>query len=186
MKLCKLDYNINWEQYFYEDNSSPSGLGYKVKTAKKAKDGVAGNLNFQKTTNYPHSWLVYFKGNIYSVHRILWVMRNGEISNNSVIDHLNGDPSDNSKENLAIKTSTMNLHNQKKYSNNTTGVTGVYKSQGYYIAQWSDPSSIQFRKLFSISKLGCEEALNCAAKYRTEQIARLNTIGMNYTERHGT
>lgn len=186
MKLCSLDYNINWGDYFYEDASSPSGLRYKNKTSRKAKDSAAGTLSFQKTTRYTHCWLIHFRQKCYSVHRILWVMRNGSLSNDVVIDHLNGDPCDNSIGNLAIKTFKENLQNQKKYTNNRTGITGVYKSQGYYIAQWVDPLAGTSRKLFSIHKLGDIEALQLATNYRKEQIDSLNNIGMCYTERHGT
>jgi hypothetical protein len=40
--------------------------------------------------------------------------------------------------------------------------------------------------LFSISKLGNDEAFRQACEYRAKMIAELNEQGANYTERHGT
>lgn len=54
-----------------------------------------------------------------------------------VIDHINGDPLDNRKENLRICTQSENLLNRKLSKNNTTGVAGVKydKHRKSYVAR---------------------------------------------------
>lgn len=59
-------------------------------------------------------------------HRVIYAMHHGEWPEHE-IDHINGDRSDNRIENLRAVTLQENLKNQKKYSNNTSGVTGVTK-----------------------------------------------------------
>lgn len=46
--------------------------------------------------------------------------------NEMLIDHINGDPTNNCKSNLRIVTMQQNNMNRKKQSNNTSGCTGVY------------------------------------------------------------
>lgn len=52
-----------------------------------------------------------------------------------VVDHINGDPTDNRKSNLRICTQQQNTMNRKKSSNNTSGCTGVCWSNNKWQAQ---------------------------------------------------
>lgn len=62
-----------------------------------------------------------------------------KISKGEVIDHVNGNPLDNRRENLRICKIGLNMKNCKKYKNNKTGFMGVY----YYkrLGKWT--ASIQ-------------------------------------------
>ena len=51
-----------------------------------------------------------------------------------VVDHINGDTSDNRKENLRVVTERQNRMNTKTFISNTSGCKGVSKSKGKYIA----------------------------------------------------
>ena len=58
------------------------------------------------------------------------------ISKGEVIDHVNGNPLDNRRENLRICKRGLNMKNCKKYKNNKTGFIGVfyYKRLGKWTA----------------------------------------------------
>lgn len=74
---------------------------------------------------YRHGALI---GTCQLAHRVAWAMHYDEQP--SVIDHINGDPADNRIANLRSVTRSDNQKNMKQNSNNTTGVTGVYRVQG--------------------------------------------------------
>lgn len=52
-----------------------------------------------------------------------------------VVDHINGNPSDNRKSNLRVVTQAKNMQNRKTNVNNTSGVTGVSFKNGYWTAR---------------------------------------------------
>lgn len=55
------------------------------------------------------------------LHRLI-----GGASEDQVVDHINGSPLDNRKENLRVCTQAENNRNKRLRSNNQTGITGVY------------------------------------------------------------
>ncbi len=59
---------------------------------------------------------------IIRMYRVILNAKKGEI-----IDHINGDPLDNRKQNLRICTKSQNCMNSKMRSNNTSGFKGVNK-----------------------------------------------------------
>lgn len=73
-----------------------------------------------ETTGYRR---LYFLGDFIYVHQIIWVMETGKFP--TMIDHVNGDRTDNRWENLRIATPHQNMCNSKIRSNNTSGHKGV-------------------------------------------------------------
>lgn len=59
----------------------------------------------------------------YAVHRLIFFMHHGIIP--LVIDHIDGNNSNNRIENLRSATVSKNMMNSKMFINNTSGVTGV-------------------------------------------------------------
>lgn len=192
------DYNsIEWSNYFYLDETSPSGLRWKISRSggsggrKITSGAIAGTL--QKTpVGKPKLWRVGLNGVFYVVHRIIYVLLNGSIRLDLVIDHLDGDGTNNTYQNLVLKSPRANQQNCRLASNNTSGFTGVYPSFTQkgdtifyrWIARWSDKNSKTLSKSFSVNKFGYDAALAMAVDYRTSQIKLLNEAGQYYTDRH--
>lgn len=69
--------------------------------------------------------VISFEGYPYLAHRIIWVMLHDEWPP-EVIDHINGNPSDNREANLRVASLSQNQHNRKLNRDNKSGVKGVY------------------------------------------------------------
>ena len=59
----------------------------------------------------------------YLVHRLIYMMFHGTCP--QIVDHIDGDRSNNCIKNLRGCTLSQNLHNSKRAKNNTSGVKGV-------------------------------------------------------------
>lgn len=62
---------------------------------------------------------------VVAVHRLVWLFENGYWPK-QMIDHINGDPTDNRIENLRYTDVKRNSRNQSMYRTNKSGYTGVY------------------------------------------------------------
>lgn len=97
--------------------------------AKQWNSAHAGKSAF--TARMPHG---HFAGRIlgtaFLAHRVIWKMVHG--TEPAVIDHIDGDGSNNRVSNLRSVTQLENNQNASRRTNNKTGVSGVY---------WSSPKS---------------------------------------------
>lgn len=184
------DYDKDWNEYFQLDTESPSGLlRFKDGRGKLIKKYAVGHRAFKKN-GAPVGWALNFQDKLYAIHRIIWVLIYGHIDHELVIDHLDGNPFNNQKSNLSLKTLADNARNHRKHCNNSSGITGVKltnsgKGHWYYTAFWNEVNGKMKQKHFSVLKLGEETAKSFAIAYRTEQIQRLILEGADYTDRHG-
>ena len=70
----------------------------------------------------------------YKLHRLVWLWHKGYLPKLQ-IDHIDGNPSNNSIENLREVTPSQNMQNQRKpRANNKLGFQGVYKVKNRYRA----------------------------------------------------
>ena len=81
----------------------------------------------------------------YQAHRVAWLLHTGEDPGDMQIDHIDGQRSRNIFSNLRLVDHQVNMMNQRKRKNNTSGVTGVHwhKGKGKWIAQISDQGNQQ-------------------------------------------
>lgn len=180
---------IDWNEYFYYDETSPSCLRWKVSRAKnKVRIGdVAGRID--NTRGYCR---VGLHGKLYYCHRIIYEMFNNvSLQAKDQIDHMNNCRTDNRIENLRVVTHSENMRNAKMSKNNSSGMTGVcenIKGEGYsyFVARWYDSNGKLRGKHFSIAKLGLLPAFAKAVAHREKMIAELNEQGAGYSDRHGT
>lgn len=171
------DYLIEeWSEAFQLDECSPSGISWKINGNNKMKGKPAGWLN---ELGY---WKVEYKNKGIQVHRIVFYLFNGYIDKEKVVDHLNGNPSDNSASNLRLITYAENCRNKKRSKNNRTGTNGVHETHDF-ITTWMENGK-QKSKKFSVIEYG-EKAREMAESFRSSKIAELNDCGYNYSNTHG-
>ena len=68
-------------------------------------------------------------------HRLVWMVVHGEFPGD-MIDHINGNPTDNRIENLRVVTHSVNMQNRRTArSTNKTGLLGVSVSGSKFSAE---------------------------------------------------
>lgn len=96
-----------------------------------------------------------------SAHRAGWAVYYG-VWPSLHIDHINGDRTDNRIENLRVVSCAENQRNQKRHSNNTSGVCGVWFDKRRF--RWMAEIMVDYRKVH----LGAFGDLEAATKARME------------------
>jgi hypothetical protein len=94
-----------------------SSADYQSRTNNRFAGTEAGNVG---NCGYRR---VNFAGKFYLTHRLVWFLHFGEWP--SMIDHLNGDRTDNRLSNLRVVSKHGNARNAKRPTSNTSGVVGV-------------------------------------------------------------
>jgi hypothetical protein len=149
--------SLNWEEYFYYKEGN---LFWRITLNNRAKkDKQAGHKH---NSGYIH---VQVNKKSYKVHRIVYEMHFGVISENFIVDHKDGDKSNNTIENLRLATPSQNLFNSLATSRNKTGFKGVRYSNTYggYYAQIMLNGKQKHLGVYSSAELA-SEAYNKAAK----------------------
>ena len=72
-----------------------------------------------------------FLGKIVQVHNLIWIIENGSIPKDMVVDHINRIPKDNRISNLRLVNYSGNAQNRAKPKNNTSGHKGVSWHKGH-------------------------------------------------------
>jgi len=184
--------DVNFHDYFYYDETSPSCLrwkverrrGYKHNQIHVEKDSPAGNC--ESDSIYFRVSLDYKK---HSIHRVIWELFNGAIPDGHRIDHYDQDTKNNKISNLRCIPNPLNNRNCSMASDNKSGVTGVSRKNDpkypLWRATWVNTEGVKKEKCFSILKYGNDCAFNMACAYRAMIIAELNLRGQGYTGSHG-
>jgi hypothetical protein len=91
------------------------------------------------------------------------------------VDHINGNPLDNRKENLRVCTHSENKRNTKKFKNNTTGYKGVSIKKDKFQVKISHDYKQVHIGLFNTVEEAVKAYNEAALKYHGE-FARLNEL----------
>ena len=111
-----IDYN---ELFTY--NEFTGELLWKPNVRLKYKNGaIAGSSS--NTNGYVQ---VQVNNKMHLAHRIIWEMKNGPIPKGLLIDHVDGNRTNNKLSNLRLCTKSQNTCNGKLRSTNTSGFRGV-------------------------------------------------------------
>lgn len=103
-----IDYSLANDNFYY-DETSPSFLRWKVQKGNSKVGDIAGHYS---NTGY---YRVKLAGEQYAVHRIIWVLFNGEIDSNLTIDHNDRNRANNNINNLRLVDHKQNMNNKKDY-----------------------------------------------------------------------
>lgn len=158
------------------DETSPTFLRWNNAMKNNAKAGdPAGSI--PKREQKKKYCTLEIEGVSYGVHRIVWTIHNGEIPSDLFVDHIDGDKTNNSIQNLRLVNAKHNSHNrlgvipasgyrniQESYYNN--------KLTGYMI-RWNERDNRKrLNKSFSVAGLTKEEALYYCYEFRDSLIER--------------
>ncbi len=192
--------NFDWSSRFDLDPTSPSGLVWNTTIyslgGNKLETWVgkpAGSLSDVKNGDNL-AWSVAFQHegciNHYKVHRIIAVLSGIKV-NGKIIDHINGDSSDNRIENLRTTTITANARNRRVSTNSPYGITGVgsYEDKvgNLYFTASARINGKTVQESFPVKRLGLMPAFLQATASRMRLIDFINssdTTDESYTPRH--
>lgn len=185
---------MNWNEYFYYDETSPTFLRWKIDIYKGNPEflaigagSVAGTKQYRKC-GAPKRLQVQLNNKAHAIHTIIWEIFNGCVHDGMLIDHLDRNPFNNRLDNLAIKTQAENSRNRKMSTRNTSGIHGVSICKRPRVcAMWVDLHGKACNKYFTIKECGSLEcAIEAASQFRKLKIIELNSQGARYEDGHGT
>lgn len=116
------------------------------------KENIGKVITQTDTKGYVY---LLFSGKRYSAHRMAWLYFYGEIPD-GIIDHANGDKTDNRIVNLRIADNYENNYNSFIRKDNKSGVKGVYFSK--FHKKWHARIKVNKRNI----NLGYFDKLECA------------------------
>lgn len=156
-------------------------------------DSESGNFWWKDVTTMPNWWRAKYAGKKCGrvmrgyvqicvtsdgkearvmAHRLAFFIANGRAPVGEV-DHINGNPMDNSAGNLRDSLTCVNQRNRKLNANNKSGVCGVYLQRGRWHAQVAIGGVHQYLGLFD----SLQTARMAVSKFREKH---------GFSERHGT
>lgn len=146
------------KEYLHELFEYRDGELFWKSTGKGRRLGLkAGNQRADGRTD------IYLFNRLVRSHRIIYMMFHGEMP--EIIDHIDGNPTNNKIENLRKSTHSQNMHNTKLAKTNKSGAKNVhwykkYNSWQVQIRVNSVRKNIGYFKDFELAELVATEARN--------------------------
>lgn len=125
----------------------------RIKAGTKA--GCVAKLGYKQVT---------FRNTQFFVHRIIFLMHHGYLP--PVLDHADGNPSNNKIENLREATTSQNGLNEKRFKNNKSGVKGV--SWNKKTQKWTATTSLNKKYVYLGRYESLEEARIVLENFRNK------------------
>ena len=98
------------KEFIGYSEESPSGLVWLKSTNRKIKVGAP--VGCLKPTGY---WEIRFEKKEYLAHRVVFFLKNGTCPPSVIVDHIDGNPSNNKENNLREATCQQNSSNSKRH-----------------------------------------------------------------------
>lgn len=175
MKTVNKHKDLLKEWFYFNDTDN---------TVRRAKDGYHGRYKKDDVVQ-PYKLCSHGYGGVHipttrttiPYHHLVAVLKGVEISDELVIDHIDGDTNNNDISNMRVTTQQVNCKNKRKRCDNTSGITGINKSSdcNSYIVR----KQIDGKRVYLGSRPTLEEAKELLDSYN-EMIK-----ADGYTERHG-
>lgn len=168
-RVKKISYEMIKDIVYY-DESSPTFLRYKIPRANGSiqAGSVAGSFD---SDGYGQ---IYIKDRHYKTHRVIYCLLSGQdLDSNLIIDHIDGNKSNNKIENLRLTTISENVRNiqwEKTKPSNTGERAITFRGDSYRVL-WMENGK-QREKPFSFKRSGRtkEEAFKEAIDFRNSLI----------------
>jgi len=111
-----------------------------------------------------------------SVHHLITLLRGTIIPDGSVIDHLDGDTTNNSRKNIRVTSQKYNARNSKKSKNNTSGYNGI---------NWNKSAKCYAIRKYLNGKRVARSSKTLEGAIVILREMELEGLSEGYTDRHG-
>lgn len=117
---------LELHKYLQYSETSPTFLIWKQTKGCRAIAGqTAGHLSFDKN-KLPKSTDIKFSGLNLKCSRVIWILFNGKIPENMIIDHIDGNPHNNLISNLRCISTKENAMNRSSKIASKVLPSGIY------------------------------------------------------------
>lgn len=170
-------------EWFYIDPECPSGLRWKKQRPRsRSREGDQAGAVLKKAHNKVY-WQVKVFDTVYKVHRIVYLLHNGSIDNNMLVDHIDGDGTNNRVENLRLVNHFENAHNKTVSANKKLSVKNIKESKRFYFGIFvvkGETISLKVAKRdFQSNDLALNHLVQQIEQLRSKYIQDINALSSN-------
>lgn len=169
MKANKLPSSDQLSAFF---NYSDGNLYWKNRRGPVKAGSIVGTYN-----NSDGYYQVQLNKKLYRLHRLIYQLHYGDLLEVDIVDHIDGDKTNNTIKNLrkcSKAQNTRSRHSLRK--DNTTGYRNVYKASNtvrgttrdYWMVSIYKDGKVAFQKMLNIKKYSIEDANELAMLKRQE------------------